>query len=55
MAKSNRASIPEKLEFTNLKVFPQVVHAVFTRRGGVSNNPFDSLNVSFSTGDKEWL
>jgi len=45
----------EKLEFTNFKVFPQIVHAVFTRRGGVSNNPFDSLNVSFSTGDDKDL
>ncbi len=53
MVKNKRVKIPEKLEFTNLKVFSQVVHSVFTRRGGVSNNPFDSLNVSFSTGDKE--
>jgi purine-nucleoside/S-methyl-5'-thioadenosine phosphorylase / adenosine deaminase len=53
MAKSNETKRPEKLEFTNLKVFPQIVHSVFTRRGGVSNNPFDSLNVSFSTGDEK--
>ena len=53
MVKSNRVKSPERLEFTNLKVFPQIVHSVFTRRGGVSNNPFDSLNVSFSIGDKE--
>ncbi len=53
MAKSKNTSKPEKLEFTNLKVFPQIVHSVFTRRGGVSNHPFDSLNVSFSIGDKE--
>jgi len=53
MAGNKKLKHPEKLEFTNLKVFPQIVHSVFTRRGGVSNNPFDSLNVSFSTGDKE--
>ncbi len=53
MAKNKIIKHPEKLEFTNLKVFPQITHSVFTRRGGVSNNPFDSLNVSFSTGDKE--
>lgn len=29
----------------------QVVHGVFTRHGGVSAPPFDSLNVSTSTGD----
>lgn len=53
MVKNNRTKSLEKLEFTNLKVFPQIVHSVFTRRGGVSNHPFDSLNVSFATGDEE--
>jgi YfiH family protein len=53
MVKNNIIKTPEKLEFTNLKIFPQIVHSVFTRRGGVSNNPFDSLNISFSTGDKK--
>jgi purine-nucleoside/S-methyl-5'-thioadenosine phosphorylase / adenosine deaminase len=53
MVKIKKKKRPEKLEFTNLKVFPEIVHSVFTRRGGVSNNPFDSLNVSFSIGDKE--
>ena len=53
MVVNKKIKHPEKLEFTNLKVFPQIVHSVFTRRGGVSNQPFDSLNVSFSNGDKE--
>lgn len=30
---------------------PNLVHGVFTRLGGVSRPPFDSLNVGFSTGD----
>jgi YfiH family protein len=30
---------------------PNLVHAVFTRLGGVSRPPFDSLNVGFSVGD----
>ncbi len=42
---------PEKLEFTNLKAFSQIAHSVFTRKGGVSLPPFDSLNVSLSSGD----
>ena len=38
-------------EFEVFKRHPEIVHGVFTRRGGVSRVPFDSLNVSFSTGD----
>ncbi|MDB5077062.1 MAG: hypothetical protein JWO42_3241 [Chloroflexi bacterium] len=30
-----------------------VAHAIFTRHGGVSAAPFDSLNVSYSVGD-DW-
>ncbi len=28
-------------------------HAVYTRRGGVSRSPYDSLNTSYSVGDAE--
>ncbi|MFO7753549.1 MAG: peptidoglycan editing factor PgeF [Desulfobacteraceae bacterium] len=38
-------------EFEVLKRYPEIVHGVFTRQGGVSITPFDSLNVSFSAGD----
>jgi YfiH family protein len=31
--------------------FPELQHAVFTRKGGVSGRPFDSLNTSFGVGD----
>lgn len=38
-------------EFEVFKGHPEIVHGVFTRLGGVSPAPFDSLNTSFSTGD----
>lgn len=41
---------PRYLTFPTLTM-PGLVHAIFTRRGGVSLAPFDSLNVSTSVGD----
>jgi YfiH family protein len=35
------------------KFSDQVEHAVFSREGGVSKPPFDSLNVRFGIGDRE--
>lgn len=35
-----------------LAAFPQVAHGFFTRRGGVSAGPYDSLNLSFTVGDQ---
>lgn len=32
--------------------FPGLIHAFFTRQGGVSYDPYDSLNLSFSVGDR---
>jgi len=40
------------LQFEELKKLP-IVHAVFSRDGGVSPPPYNSLNVSFSVGDKK--
>jgi len=37
--------------FGNLSGVPGLVHGVFTRHGGVSLPPYDSLNVSWSNGD----
>jgi YfiH family protein len=34
-----------------LAAFPEVVHGFFTRQGGVSAPPYDSLNLSFGVGD----
>jgi len=39
-------------QFPGLSVYPDLAHFVFTRHGGVSNSAFQSLNVSFSTGDR---
>ncbi len=39
------------MQFESLSAQGVLVHRVFTRLGGVSQNPFDSLNVSFSVGD----
>ena len=39
------------LTFPHLAKVPHLVHGVFTRRGGVSRTPFDTLNVGFSTED----
>lgn len=32
--------------------FPELTHAIWTRRGGVSQPPYDSLNLSYSVGDE---
>jgi purine-nucleoside/S-methyl-5'-thioadenosine phosphorylase / adenosine deaminase len=37
--------------FPGLGAFPEVIHGVFTRQGGVSLGPFRSLNVSLDVGD----
>ncbi|MGA3116464.1 MAG: polyphenol oxidase family protein [Syntrophobacteraceae bacterium] len=39
------------LTFENLSGVPGLVHGVFTRHGGVSLPPYESLNVSWSNGD----
>jgi purine-nucleoside/S-methyl-5'-thioadenosine phosphorylase / adenosine deaminase len=41
----------EYLQFEGLRDWPEVTHAVFTRRGGYSSAPYDGLNLSISTGD----
>ncbi len=38
-------------EFKLFQRFPDLVHGVFSRSGGVSSNCFDSLNVGLSSGD----
>lgn len=37
--------------FPHLAAFPELAHGVFTRQGGVSPEPYASLNLSFSVGD----
>jgi hypothetical protein len=41
------------LRFTSIPANGRVRHAVFTRRGGVSQVPFDTLNLSLSVPDTE--
>jgi hypothetical protein len=38
-------------QFKHLSKISNVVHAIFTRKGGVSLPPFDSLNLSLNVGD----
>jgi hypothetical protein len=38
--------------FPRLAAFPELVHGVFTRQGGVSAAPYASLNLSFAVGDR---
>jgi YfiH family protein len=37
--------------FANLASYDEVIHGVFTRLGGVSPSPYDSLNVGHFVGD----
>ncbi|MGD2124699.1 MAG: polyphenol oxidase family protein [Desulfobacteraceae bacterium] len=39
-------------QFPELSQYDRLTHAVFTRRGGVSESPFGTLNTSLSNGDK---
>ena len=40
------------LQFPEMSRYEHLVHAVFTRQGGVSKAPYDALNTSYMTGDK---
>lgn len=52
-AKPNHLFEVPYFQFPQLSQYADLAHAVFTRRGGVSFPPFDTLNTSFSTGDQE--
>ena len=43
----------ESVKFFSSKVFSEtkIIHGFFTRNGGKSKKPFDSLNCSFSSKD----
>lgn len=41
------------LEFDLLADIPHLKHALFLRHGGHSKDPYDSLNTSYSVGDRE--
>jgi polyphenol oxidase len=40
-------------QFSSLSGFPELFHSVTTRAGGVSPEPFSSLNLGNNTGDSE--
>jgi len=40
------------LTFSNLEAYPGLLHAVFTRIGGVSAPPYATLNQSYAVGDR---
>ena len=48
---SNLRHLLPALHYTNLSPHKNLVHATFTRKGGISLPPFDTLNVSFEVGD----
>jgi len=37
--------------YPSLSSYPELEHAIFTRHGGTSNPPHDSLNTSYEVGD----
>ncbi len=39
-------------QFDRLAGFSELTHRVFSRKGGISQVPFDRLNVAFSVGDR---
>jgi hypothetical protein len=41
------------LQFKNLTVFSELFHGITTRAGGVSTEPYSSLNLGGNTGDTE--
>jgi len=43
----------EFAQFKNLSGFPELFHGVTTRKGGISPEPFCSLNLGGHTGDSE--
>ena len=40
------------LQYLKLALNQQLAHGLFTRHGGVSSAPFQSLNISYSVGDR---
>lgn len=52
MIENNEKSVPY-LQFPNLQAFSSIRHGIFTREGGVSKTPYNSLNVGLNTGDQK--
>ncbi len=41
----------EFFQFSHLAAFPEITHGLFTRKGGVSNESYKSLNIGSNVGD----
>ncbi len=52
MKQNHKAQDLPCLTFKNLSPVSGLVHGVFTRHGGVSLPPYESLNVSWNNGDR---
>jgi hypothetical protein len=44
---------PIRHTFKLLSTVPDLIHGVFTRHGGVSRPPYDTLNVAWNNGDSQ--
>jgi len=44
---------PQYYQFPQLSLDRHLFHGIFTRHGGVSSPPFDSLNISLSVNDRQ--
>ena len=53
MNRQTQNDLPVYLTYPLLSKVPDLVHGVFTRHGGVSRSPCDSLNVVWSNGDRQ--
>lgn len=42
------------MQFGQFSQFPELVHGIFTRQGGYSQAPYESLNVSLSSGNERF-
>jgi len=51
MIKKGKNGIPF-YQFENLESYGEIVHGIFTRNGGISPPPFNTLNVSLLCGDQ---
>ncbi len=50
MIRTHKKGVPF-YQFPNFEPFPGIVHGIFSRLGGASPPPYDSLNTGFDLGD----
>ena len=49
--KNNSQNSLNYYQFSHIKQLPNIMHGIFTREGGCSSPPYESLNLSFNVGD----